>query len=89
VPLQARGGGGRRHFDKYIFQAPIPLYDPSVDLHLQLVELAETAEAVAAAVQLPEGKTFPAWRGMIRDALARDSVGEQIEQAVSALLGHE
>ena len=32
-PLQARGEHNPRHFDKYIFQLPIPLYDPGNPEH--------------------------------------------------------
>ena len=41
-PLQASGEHNPRHFDKYIFQLPIPLYDPGNAEHRQLAELAST-----------------------------------------------
>ena len=47
-PLQARGEHNPRHFDKYIFQLPIPLYDSGNPEHRQLAELAEHAEEAAA-----------------------------------------
>jgi hypothetical protein len=42
-PLQARGEHNPRDFDKYIFQLPIPLYDPTSGEHRKLVVLAERA----------------------------------------------
>ena len=40
-PLQARGEHNPRHFDKYIFRLPIPLYDPGNSEHQQLAELGK------------------------------------------------
>ncbi|EQD49500.1 BseRI endonuclease, partial [mine drainage metagenome] len=35
-PLQSRGLFGPRDFDKYVFQLPIPIYDPAQPAHLRL-----------------------------------------------------
>jgi len=37
---QGRGEHNPRDFDKYIFQLPIPLYQPTCEEHQQLVHLA-------------------------------------------------
>ncbi len=47
APLQARGGWGPRHFDKYVFHAPIPLYDPNNEIHENLVHLARIFHRLA------------------------------------------
>lgn len=52
-PLQARGEHNPRDFDKYVWQVPIPMFDPADPLHMELVALAERAEQVAAGVDLP------------------------------------
>jgi hypothetical protein len=85
-PLQNRGEHNPRHFDKYVFQAPIPLYNPNDEAHRHLAGLAERAEAVAAAVELPAGVAFQALRRRIRQALDADTVGKEIEVAVADLL---
>ena len=85
-PLQARGEHNPRDFDKYIFQLPIPLYEPTYDAHRQLVDLAKRAEEVAQAVELPSGVAFQALRRRIRAALADDGVGRDINDLTEALL---
>lgn len=85
-PLQARGQHNPRHFAKAIFQLPIPLYDPTTDLHRDLAELAGHAEQVAAAVELPPGKSFQTLRRSVRIALVDDGVGAELDAAVKALL---
>ena len=86
-PLQARGQHNPRDYDKYVWQLPIPLYDPEDERHARLAALAERAERIAASVKLPAGKRFEGLRGLIREAIAADDVGRQIEEEVAALLG--
>lgn len=69
--LQARGEHNPRDFDKYVWQAPIPLYDPDDDRHRRLVELGELAGAAASQVPLPD-LTFQAQRRRVRQALEAD-----------------
>ena len=85
-PLQARGEHNPRHFDKYIFQLPIPLYESGNPEHQQLAELAEHAEEAAAALELPPGVSFQAQRRRIRDALARGGLAGEINNLTTALL---
>lgn len=68
-PLQARGEHNPRDFDKYIFQVPIPLYQPDNTNHQALVQLAEEAEHLAAAVELSPGTPFQVLRRRVRQAL--------------------
>ncbi len=85
-PLQARGEHNPRDFDKYIFQLPIPLYDPGNSEHRQLAELAKRAEEATAALELPPGVSFQAQRRRIREALSRDGLGGEINNLTSTLL---
>ena len=86
-PLQARGQHNPRDYDKYVWQLPIPLYDPEDERHARLAVLAEQAEQIAAGIKLPAGKRFEGLRSMIRKAIAADEVGQQIEEEVATLLG--
>jgi len=84
-PLQGRGEHNPRDFDKYVWQMPIPLYDPTQPLHRDLVDLAERAEQVAAAVELST-QSFQALRRRVRQALEADGVATDLDTAVHALL---
>ena len=86
VAFQARGQWGARHFDKVMFNLPIPRFDANTKLHRKLADAAERAEAIVAAVALPEGVKFQRARGMVRDALAAAGVSEIIDALVSKLL---
>jgi len=86
---QARGQWGARHFDKVMFNLPIPRFDAKIELHHDLAAAAERAEAIAATVALPEGVKFQRARGMVRAALAEVGASEIIDGLVSKLLdGH-
>ena len=84
-PLQARGEHNPRHFDKYVWRMPIPLYDPAVPLHRDLAALAEHAEQVSAQVDLPV-QSFQALRRRVRQALEADGVAGDLDDAVTQLL---
>lgn len=83
---QSRGQWGARHFDKVIFNLPIPRYDPADDTHVALAKLAGKAEKIASAVDLPEGVKFQRARRLVRDALVDSGLATQIDAAVGALL---
>lgn len=85
-PLQARGQHNPRHYDKYVLQVPIPLFDPGNKRHRRLVALAEEAELLAAQIELPEGQRFEALRRMVRQMIAASKIGRHIETNVDALL---
>jgi hypothetical protein len=85
-PLQARGEHNPRHYDKYVWKLPIPMYDPQEPLHSRLGQLAEQAEAIAAAVELPTGKRFESLRSRVRQAVADSDTGREIADQVRALL---
>lgn len=85
--FQARGQFGARHFDKVMFNLPIPRFDASDDLHRQLAAEGARAEAVVALVEIPEGERFVAARKRVRRALIDESVAGDIEKLVEKLLG--
>jgi len=84
---QARGQFGARHFDKAMFNLPIPLFKDSDALHRELAEAGAQAEAVAANVELKDGEKFQRARKRVRDALTEDGIGGDIEKLVEKLLG--
>jgi hypothetical protein len=84
---QARGQFGARHFDKVMFNLPIPLFKAGNALHAELAQAGAQAEAVAASVELKEGEKFQRARKRVRDALAEDGIGGEIEKLVEKLLG--
>lgn len=83
---QARGQWGARHFDKVMFNLPIPRYDAKIKLHRDLADAAAKAERVAAAVALPEGVKFQRARSLVRAALKEAGVAEAIDALVAKLL---
>jgi hypothetical protein len=85
--FQSRGQFGARDFDKVMFNLPIPLFKASEPLHLELAQAGAQAETVAANVELKEGEKFQRARKRVRDALAEDGIGGEIEKLVEKLLG--
>jgi hypothetical protein len=84
--MQARGQWGARHFDKVMFNLPIPRFDSSEQLHRDLAAAAAEAERIAAAFALPESVKFQRARKLIRDALIESGVAPQIDELVARLL---
>src|SRR5262249_38626677 len=84
--LQARGQFGARHFDKAMFNLPIPRFDATAVLHTDLAAAAREAEVVACAVILPENVKFQRARSLIRNALTEVSVAQRIEALVTRVL---
>ena len=83
---QARGQWGARHFDKVIFNLPIPRFDAQTKLHRDLATAAQRAEIVAAKVPLPDGVRFQRARAMVRAALSQTGLAETIDRLVERLL---
>jgi hypothetical protein len=84
---QSRGQFGARDFDKVMFNLPIPIFDAKQSLHRELAEAGAHAEAIAANVELKESEKFQRARKRVRDALAEDGIGGDIEKLVEKLLG--
>jgi hypothetical protein len=83
---QARGQFGARHFDKVMFNLPIPLFDSADPLHRDLARAGAHAEQVARMVELVQGEKFQRARKRVRDALAGEGIGLEIEKLVDKLL---
>lgn len=84
--FQARGQFGARHFDKVMFNLPIPLFDGANPLHRNLAKAGVHAENVASMVELVDGEKFQRARKRVRDALAEEGIGDEIEKLVEKLL---
>ena len=85
-PYQSVGAFGPRDFDKYVWQSPIPAFDPSNPLHRELVEIATHAELVAGGVELHGNESFQAARRLIRQELAAAGIAAALDEAVDQLL---
>ena len=85
---QPSGQWGARHFSKYVFNLPIPLFDADTPLHHRLAEAAATAEEVAGEVPPKEREHFTGTRRRIRRALAEHGVAAEIEALARELLGN-
>src|SRR5262249_58218115 len=59
-------GKDERHFDKLIWQVPIPLYDKTDDLHVRLSARGAELEAAVGELELEPGRHFAALRRDIR-----------------------
>ena len=86
---QARGQFGARHFDKVVFNLPIPRFDRSNRLHAQLAMTAGRAERIVAEFELPERVKFRRARGLVRAALEEAGVSQRIDELVMNLLDGE
>jgi hypothetical protein len=84
--MQARGQWGARHFDKLMFELPIPRFDRREALHQELAAAAEDAEKIAATVDIPECMHFTRARKRVREALAEAGVSKRIDMLVARLL---
>lgn len=84
--MQAKGQWGARHFDKVMFNLPIPRFDAANELHQNLADAAVRAEEIAAAVDIPEPVAFQRARRMVRDALKQAGIAQQIDTLVARLL---
>jgi hypothetical protein len=84
--MQAKGQWGARHFDKVMFNLPIPRFDAGKALHTELASAATEAEEIAAAVDIPDGAAFQRARRLVRDALKEQGAAERIDSLVERLL---
>ena len=84
--LQARGQWGARHFDKVVFTLPIPRFDETIPLHLELAAAARNAETFASNVAVSQSVKFQRARKLIRDALIAEGIAPRIETLVARLL---
>ncbi len=84
--MQARGQWGARHFDKVMFNLPIPRFNEKSKLHCDLAAAAEKAEKIAQVVPFPENVKFQRARKLVRDALTENGITKTIDTLVARLL---
>lgn len=84
-PLQSSGLFGPRHFDMYVWYAPIPLFDKDNELHVSLSKLGERAAHEAATVDVGD-RGFQNARKLVRQHLAAVGTAAEIEHLVGKLL---
>ena len=83
---QAQGQWGARHFDKYVFNLPIPLYDAENALHRRLADTAVAAARAANEVREQEGEYFTRTRKRVRATLAEHGITDRLEALATELL---
>lgn len=83
---QAEGQWGKRHFDKAMFNLPIPTFDPKERLHRKLVEASAEAQKQAEELILKPGAYFVSARNAIRKALVVDGIAGDIDKLVDKLI---
>ena len=84
--FQSQGQWGARHFDKYVFNLPIPKFDGNDPLHLELARVARTAEEVVKAVPEKKGEYFTRTRKRVRSVLAKHGIAAELELLAKRLL---
>ncbi|MGH7058652.1 MAG: hypothetical protein ACREFZ_12420, partial [Acetobacteraceae bacterium] len=86
APLQPKGQGGARHFDKLVWELRIPRFDSGIALHRALAAAGAEAERLAAAVPLTNGAYFTHRRRAIRGALRQSGIADKIDGLVGRLV---
>ncbi len=79
-------GKDERHFDKHIWQLPVPLYDRTDDLHSRLSARGAELEAAIGRLELLPGRQFSAVRRDVRGFIAESEAGRDVEALVEELL---
>ena len=82
---QSRGNFGARHFDTYVWNLPIPLFDVNNELHIRIAELARECENLVATLDLDEYQ-FQKARKIVRNSLAEKGLMEKLDSSVKQLL---
>ena len=82
---QSRGLFGGRHFDTYVWNLPIPLFDGSNELHIRIAELARDCENLVATLDLDEYQ-FQKARKIVRNSLVENGLMEKLDSSVKQLL---
>ncbi|WP_457601674.1 N-6 DNA methylase [Hydrogenivirga sp.] len=84
---QSRGLYGERHIHKLIVEQPIPQYDPSDELHRELVEVAKTAQEKAKREPIREWlKSAPPNRIRTLARIALEFELNEIDRIVAGIL---
>lgn len=77
---------GARHFDKYVFNLPIPRFECGNAIHRALADAGQTAADIAHTVPFKEGQDFTRTRKRVRTALAEHGVAAEIDRLTEQLL---
>jgi hypothetical protein len=80
-------GKDERHFDKHIWQIPVPMYDATDNLHARLSARGAELEAMVGSYAIDPERHFPATRADIRKLIAASEAGQDAEALVQELLG--
>ncbi|MEU4573608.1 N-6 DNA methylase [Nonomuraea sp. NPDC023979] len=83
--MQSRGLFGGRDFDKYVWYAPIPLFDSSDQLHLRIAALGAEAETAAANLTLTPDLHFRKARETVLQELERLGIVSRMRVLVEEL----
>ncbi len=81
----SRGLLGARNIHKAAFGVPIPVFDPELALHTELVSIARKCSEVVAALVLTARRTGPN-RKMCRDALTASGMMDALNSVVDRLI---
>lgn len=85
---QSRGLFGARHIDKNVWRLPIPKFDQTNAIHVELVDIATKAEEIAAGVDAGT-YGFQKHRRLVRDALTAAGITEAQDKMVKTLFNSE
>jgi len=83
---QARGLFGARHFDKYVWNLPIPEFNRGDRTHVAISQLTFEAEQAVAALRIPPKVGFQRARKLVREELQRLGIAQQVETQCEHLL---
>jgi hypothetical protein len=83
---QARGQFGARHFDKVMFNLPIPRFNRANPNHLELARLGLAAEQHVQEIDFSPGERFQSARKIVRVSLSEVGLADEIDTKVGDLL---
>ena len=95
-PLMPKGQFGARHVEKHLWRLPIPEYDDSDSLHVEIAQAGEDAAVGAKALwdeiraereETGQSTSVTVARREIRKWLSESSEGQRVEELVGRLLG--
>ncbi|KOU84823.1 restriction endonuclease BseRI [Streptomyces sp. XY58] len=79
-------GKDERDVEKHVWKLPIPLFDPSDEIHSRLAELGQVQSDFVAEVPLDANAYFVTSRRLVRDALAGRPEATEVNKLVQAML---
>ena len=79
-PTYMSYGKDERHFDKHIWQLPIPKFDPSNPMHNELARLCKTLHSLAAKFSVDVDLHFAATRRHFREQIEASEAGIEVNE---------